>query len=350
MQKRYSKPHEKDLLEEILNRNRKMLSKRALRNSSKTKKTTDRTNKSANTGAVNTIFKSIGHRKNSDSLDSALRYVLKNTDTLENEMGELIYGDKVIKEISRFDLIPDYYNLKDPNKPISEDNLKSRQMWHSIFSLPAGKVNIDNFKSAIREVMSEEFTGHKYEFGVHNNTDNVHAHLIIKEKNDLSNKKLRIGTKDLYSLNRKFQEACIKHGISVDKSQSSLVEYDIESSIKPKNKQAKKKKLPPFYYQKVSNFAKMYAQDSFTQLETNKSTTARLKKLGMDNEHINMFLNLYAENKSLATGAINENPSLFNIKKPKEKFNLRKMEVYEKGTMETMNSNSKSKHSKGVER
>ncbi len=42
--------------------------------------------------------------------------------------------------------------------------------------------------------------------------------------------------------------------------------------------------------------------------------------------------------------------SLFNIKKPKEKFNIRGMEVYEKGTMETMNSNKKSKHSKGVER
>lgn len=349
MPKRYSKVYEKDLLEEILNRNRKMLSKRALRNSSKTKKTTDRTNKSNNTGAVNTIFKSIGHRKNSGSLKSALEYVLRKTPTLENEMGELISLDNLSNEINRYDLIPDELNLKNPNKPISEDNLKSRQMWHAMFSLPNNIVDIEAFKKAVREVLDEEFVGHKYAFGIHTNTDNPHVHFIIKEKNDLTNRKLRIGTKDLYSLNRKFQEACIKQGISVDKSQSSLVEYDIESAIKPKNKE-NKKKLPPFYHQKVSNFAKMYAQDSFPQLETNKSTTDRLKKLGMSDEHINMFLNLYAENKSLATGAINENSGLFNIKKPKEKFNLRRMEVYKKGTMETMNSNSKSKHSKGVER
>ncbi len=348
MQRRYSKPYEKDLLEEILNRNRRMLSKRALRNSSKTKKTRDRTNKSNNTAGV-TIFKSIGHRKNSSSLKSALEYVLRKTPTLENEMGELIDGDKLAKEIKRYDLIPDELNLKDPSKPISDENLKSRQIWHCMFSLPNNEADIEDFKSALREVMAEEFIGHKYEFGIHNDTNNMHAHIIVKEKNDLTNRKLRIGTRNLYSLNRKFQEACIKHGISVDKSQSSLVEYDIESSIKPKNKQDKKKKLPPFYHQKVSNFAKMYAQDSFLQLETNKSTTERLKKLGMDNEHINMFLNLYAENKSLATGAINENSGLFNIKKPKEKFNLRRMEVYEKGSS-NMNSNSKSKHSKGVER
>lgn len=350
MQRRYSKPYEKDLLEEILNRNRKMLSKRALRNSSKTKKTTDRTNKSNNTGGV-TIFKSIGHRKNSGSLRNSLEYVLRKTPTLENEMGELISLEKVTKEINRYDLIPDELNLKDPSKPISDDNLKSRQIWHCMFSLPNNEADIEDFKSAIRKVMAEEFVGHKYEFGIHNDTNNMHAHIIVKEKNDLTNRKLRVGTKDLYDLNRKLQDSCINHGISMDRSQSNLVEYEIDQNIvKPKkNKQDKKKKMPSFYYQKVSNFAKMYAQDSFLQLETNKSTTERLKKLGMDNEHINMFLNLYAENKSLATGAINENSGLFNIKKPKEKFNLRRMEVYEKGSS-NMNSNSKSKHSKGVER
>jgi hypothetical protein len=350
MQKRYSKPHEKDLLEEILNRNRKMLTKRALRNSSRTKKTRDRTNKSSNTGAVNTIFKSIGHRKNSDSLDSALRYVLKNTDTLENEMGETLHNDNINQEISRFDLIPDELNLKDPSKPISEDNLKSRQMWHCMFSLPNNESDIEDFKSAIREVMAEEFVGHKYDFGIHNDTNNMHAHIIVKEKNDLTNRKLRVGTRNLYDLNRKLQDSCINHGIAMDRSQTNLVEYDIDERIAKPKKKKQKKALPQFYFKAVRKWADMYHQDSFPQLETNKSTTDRLKKLGMDDEHINMFLNLYRENKSLATGAINENSGLFNIKKPKEKFNLRRMEVYEKGTMETMNSNSKSKHSKGVER
>ncbi len=349
MQKRYSKPYEKDLLEEILNRNRKMLSKRALRNSSKTKKTTDRTNKSNNTGGV-TIFKSIGHRKNCGSLKSALEYVLRKTPTLENEMGELISLEKVTKEINRYDLIPDELNLKDPSKPICDENLKSRQMWHCMFSLPNNNANIEDFKSAIREVMAEEFVGHKYDFGIHNDTNNMHAHIIVKEKNDLTNRKLRIGTRNLYDLNRKLQDSCINHGIAMDRSQTNLVEYDIDERIEKPKKKKQKKALPQFYYKAVRKWADMYYQDSFPQLETNKSTTDRLKKLGMDNEHINMFLNLYVENKSLATGAINENSGLFNIKKPKEKFNLRKMEVYEKGTMETMNSNSKSKHSKGVER
>ncbi len=306
MQRRYSKPHEKDLLEEILNRNRKMLSKRALRNSSKTKKTTDRTNKSNNTAGV-TIFKSIGHRKNSSSLKSALEYVLRKTPTLENEMGELIDGDKLAKEIKRYDLIPDELNLKDPSKPISDENLKSRQIWHCMFSLPNNEADIEDFKSALREVMAEEFVGHKYEFGVHNDTNNMHAHIIVKEKNDLTNRKLRVGTKDLYDLNRKLQDSCINHGISMDRSQSNLVEYDIDKELISKvKKKAKKKALPQFYYKEVRKWADMYHKDSFPQLETNKSTTDRLKKLGMDNEHINMFLNLCRENKSLATGAINE--------------------------------------------
>lgn len=348
MQRKSYKKVDKDLLEEILNRNRKMLSRRALRNSSRVKKTTDRTNKSSNNAGI-TIFKSIGHRKNSGSLRNSLEYVLEKTPTLENEMGELISLDKLTQEINRYDLIPDELNLKDPKKPISEDNLKSRQIWHCMFSLPNNEADIEDFKSAIREVMAEEFVGHKYNFGIHNDTNNMHAHIIVKEKNDLTNRKLRVQTKDLFDLNKKLQDSCINHGISMDKSQASLVEYDINESISKSKKKVKKKKLPQCYYKTIPLWVEMYRSNKFKQLETNKSTTERLKKLGMSDENINMFLNMYAESKSFASGAINKNPSLFNIKKPKEWFNLRRMEIYEKDSS-NMNSNKKSKHSKGVER
>ncbi len=353
MQKKYYKKiYSRDLLEEILNRNRKMLSKRALRNSSRIKQTRNRTNINGrfNNNKVNTIFKSIGHRKNCDSLKISLEYVLRKTPALENEIGELISLDKVSKEINRYDLIPDEHNLKDPSKPISDDNLKSRQIWHCVFSLPNNDAEIEDFKSSMRKVLDEEFKGHKYIFGIHDDTKNMHAHIIVKEKNDLTNRKLRIGTKDLYDLNKKLRDSCINHGISMDSNQSKMVEYDIDKEVISKvNKKKKKKKLPQYYYKTIPLWVEMYKKNKFEQLETNKSTTNRLKDLGMSDEDINMFLNMYKENKSVASGTINKNPSLFNIKKPKEWFTLRKTEVYEKGTLK-MYSNKKAKKSKGLER
>ncbi len=98
MQKKYYKKiYSRDLLEEILNRNRKMLSKRALRNSSRIKQTRNRTNINGrfNNNKVNTIFKSIGHRKNCDSLKISLEYVLRKTPALENELGLIILFETI---------------------------------------------------------------------------------------------------------------------------------------------------------------------------------------------------------------------------------------------------------------
>jgi hypothetical protein len=323
MAKKYYKKEEKDLLEEIIKRNRNRLKSSFNNVNQNIRKAKNKTiNFKEKTYTNKTIFKSIGHRKSSKSLGFTLNYILNNVASMENEIGEMITKDNLSQEEERFDLIKDKENLKNNKKPLfNDENLKRRQVWHCVFSLPYKKDKKDFqelFKTAISKTLEEEFVGYKYIFGIHENTKHPHAHIVIKEKNDLTKKQLRITTSDLFLLNQKFKEKCIE----LDILNKDVIKNEITNENQPIV--IKKKKLPDFYYQKAPKWVECYEKNDFPKLIVNESTLNRLKQLGMDDANINSFLNLYQENKALAIGALNNNARLFNIATPKESFTLRK--------------------------
>lgn len=321
---KYHKKHqEKDLLEQLLNRRRKMLAKMNSKESNKAKpavikqnfvnKAKNITKNKTARSKVSTVFKSIGYRKSYNSLNIAMKYVLKNAEVLENEQGTEISIANINKEITRFDLKEDIDNLKtslENTCKIEENHLKNRQIWHAMFSLPNNKKeNKEAFKAVVREASSELLHGHKYLFAVHENTKSMHVHLVVRTKNDITGRQLRVNPKELEKIHELFHQKCLEHKLNLT--------YE-----RIKNKQPS---LTPAY-SKLKTWKEMYEKDEFAKVATNKITYDKLASLGMDDKNINSFLHMYKEDKKMAIWTVNKNAKIFNIKN-QEGFTLRKVEL-----------------------
>lgn len=80
----------------------------------------------------------------------------------------------------------------------------------------------DNSDKSIRQVhratsefLKKEFgdLGYQYVFVVHKDTENPHVHAVIKNKNNILNKKLRMGKADLFALRQEYAKTLTEHGL-----------------------------------------------------------------------------------------------------------------------------------------
>ncbi|MDR0484293.1 MAG: relaxase/mobilization nuclease domain-containing protein [Alphaproteobacteria bacterium] len=354
MAKRYYKEEEKSLLEEILNRNRRLLArmsyKQAQKKSSskfsidnrniinyKQKTPTQLKVKKGSRSKLASVFKVIKWAKNYSFLYNSTDYARRKSDCIENNLGEIITAENIAIEVKRWNLLKDEDNLKSTAKVgiggIDQDDLLHRQVCHSSFSLPSS-INSTNdkkiFHQAMRESLAELFPYNIYSFGIHEDTNNMHCHINIKTRNEINNKQLVLDKKDLKKIHTVMNNKCKELGLDLgSEEEKKQLKQKQEQQNKNKQKAIYQPRLPRFYEERVPNWKSMYKSNSFIKITADKNTINKLKELGMSEDKIYSFLQMYKEDKKLALNTVNKRPDLFNIKKQEKWFTLRKVSIFE---------------------
>lgn len=345
-------------LEDLINKHRRTLAKKQL--SVSLRKTQTYSHKKSNIAKLDnnssnnrvykkrnnspTILKVLGWRKKGDSLKILMNYILQNTNFLENELGEAITDKSISKadENDRFNLIKDIDNKKKYARNCDEENLKNRQLCHTVFSLPNNRVvNERVLHKTLRETLPHIFAGHKYVFGIHTNTSNMHVHIAFKTKNDVTNQQIRLNPQELVKINKILYKACLQNNVNMEKLGLEPIPLKKSKTID------KDKKLPDFILKTAPKWCENYKNNSFLKVDGNIATINKLKELQMNDEQINSFLNLYNEDKKLAIYVINNMPKLFNMTNKqlndynklnnKDGFTLRQVQVKVADTTKTDN-------------
>jgi hypothetical protein len=145
----------------------------------------------------------------------------------------LVYLDKEGIETSKNEINrKDYESVSDAlKKHFGESlpsNLKSnmrryekprvvRHTTHIVLSTKTENTpkNVKRVNDAARKFLNEEFAKQGYEFAfvTHNDTENPHTHVVVKNKNKETGKKLRIDPVDLLYLRTEYANALEKEGI-----------------------------------------------------------------------------------------------------------------------------------------
>lgn len=86
-----------------------------------------------------------------------------------------------------------------------------REAFHFVFSMPKG-TNPDAMKTAVRNLVKEEFDGHKFFMAQHLDTDSPHVHVLLNATND-KGERLNPRKQDLHNYRVNFVEKLREQGI-----------------------------------------------------------------------------------------------------------------------------------------
>jgi hypothetical protein len=337
------KPYEKDLLEEVLNRNRRKLARARFRESKKAGSSSKQGKNnvisykiSQNRKKLASVFKVIAYQKHHSFLYNVIGYTEGKSDYVENELGEKISLNNLYKETQRWNLLKDEDNMKSTAKlnedgSVNRDDLRNRQVCHAMFSLPKNITDKETFHKAMRESLAELFPYNKYCFGIHNNpqdTDNMHCHVMIKTRNEITNQQLNLSKWDIYKIQKSIDTKCKEFGLDLGSEEKRKAEKRRLENKRKKENAVYQPRLPKWYGERAPDWQLMYSFNNFPKISANKSTLDKLKEIGMSEEKIRSFLHMYKEDKKLAINTVNKRPDLFNIKKQKG-FTLRKVSIIE---------------------
>lgn len=120
-----------------------------------------------------------------DRISACLNYTLENSldGFAINEKGERVKTDKVLREWGNdFGL-----------------NKNSKDAWHLMFSIKEPCDNertLKKLEASVRDVLGNNFAGHKYAFVLHTHQNNPHIHLILNKRNDFTKKKIHFNSRD----------------------------------------------------------------------------------------------------------------------------------------------------------
>lgn len=299
-----------------------------------------------------TIFEIVGYRKSKHSLNVAINYILENTNVLLSEQFQEFNQHNKHELIKDFNLISDSNNLKKDIQQadiisqehgyIPDDMLKNRQLCHMVFSLPHNKPKEqEKLLYAMHQSFIELYPTHKFVIGVHKNTNNMHAHIILKTRNNETNKQLAINKLDIKKINNVLFQKCLNNNLklpvkpkvkNLDKTQHSELNPVNNHEVENNKKQTlnSKPKLAKFYLSKAKQWAKYYKDSNFPPISANDNTLKKLQNIGCDEISTKSFLWLYYENKQLAIWTINNKPEFFKLTQKPLHFNLRKVSINSK--------------------
>jgi hypothetical protein len=120
---------------------------------------------------------------------------------LETETGERVAGRDQTKA-----LVENWSRDFDPRK-------NGRDTTHLIFSMPPGS-DPEALRKAVRTVGARAFPHREWMFGIHQDKNHPHAHMIVKMRGrDL--KKLRLNKPELYHFREIFAEAAREQGVQL---------------------------------------------------------------------------------------------------------------------------------------
>ncbi|MBR8466533.1 relaxase [Campylobacter sp. faydin G-140] len=115
---------------------------------------------------------------------NALSYIIKNSenDFAFDENGNKVSADEILKDWSK-----DFSN-----------NENAKEAWHLAFCIKENAQSpkaISVLKESVKEVMNQNFYGHKYAFVIHTHQNNPHIHVVINKRNLLTKKKIHFKQK-----------------------------------------------------------------------------------------------------------------------------------------------------------
>lgn len=158
------------------------------------------------------VLKTARHNKVRDLLN----YIARQNDDekenieLETSDGFLLQTKEEIKEL---------YNSWKLDFERKKKNAKTapRHAVHIIFSADCQqkRKNILKFQDCVRDLIARNFNGYEYTFGIHQDANKPHVHLVVKCKSrKKSIGKLRINPDTLFLLRQEFAEELTKRGLA----------------------------------------------------------------------------------------------------------------------------------------
>lgn len=91
-----------------------------------------------------------------------------------------------------------------------------KEAFHIVFSMPKG-TNPDSLKTAVRNLVQEEFTGHKYLMAQHLDTDSPHVHVLLSATDDRG-ARLNPRKADLHNYRVQFVNKLAEQGVEATAS------------------------------------------------------------------------------------------------------------------------------------
>lgn len=121
-------------------------------------------------GPAQVMVKISGASKGCDRAQAHANYVGRNGEVeIENEAGDTFAGDAQKALLKTWEAM---------GMPAQADEGKRREALHIVFSMPKG-TNATAVKNATRNLVKEEFAGHKYFMAQHTDTDQPHCHVLL---------------------------------------------------------------------------------------------------------------------------------------------------------------------------
>lgn len=171
--------------------------------------TTKKTNKEV-------VIKVTGNDTHLEQLHNHLCYISRNQKvTLTDKYGNEITIAEAEKELNLFEDIPKKSELKK----------ERRETFHMIFSLQSSQDDINKMEWAVHKTMLENFPDQYFVTAKHEDTDNNHIHLVMRARNDITNRAINMNVKTIRKLKSDFADNLNTLGIEAE---AKRFQYNLE--------------------------------------------------------------------------------------------------------------------------
>lgn len=182
---------------------------RKVSSSNETKTKTLNAIKATNANKPQVMVKITGSSKGTDKAQAHAKYIGRNGKIeIENELGEKFKGRDEQKELLK---AWEALGLHTTNKTGTR-----KEAFHIVFSMPQG-TNPDGLKTAVKNLVQDEFSGHKYFMAQHLDTDSPHVHVLLSATDDRG-ARLNPRKADLHNYRVQFVQKLAEQGIEATAS------------------------------------------------------------------------------------------------------------------------------------
>ncbi len=202
------------------------------------KKTTLKAINAVNKNIPQVVVKISGSSKGTDKAQAHADYIGRHGNIeIENQDGQKFSGKDAQKDLL------DSWSAMGIH---TQDKTGTRkEAFHFVFSMPNG-TNPDALKSAVRNLVNEEFSGHKYFMAQHLDTDSPHVHVLLCATDDRG-ARLNPRKADLHNYRVQFVHKLAEQGIEAtasrrvhrfkyqDNKKQGQIHKELREGSKPKN-------------------------------------------------------------------------------------------------------------------
>ena len=141
--------------------------------------------------------------KNTGSIKSLIKYILRDKATGEHVR---FYGGTYVDVIDSANTLQQFQAVKKYFK-----KLNGRQVYHYILSFPQSVSAPEEVYQIGLETVRTFFAGYQTIFSVHEDTDNLHIHIMLNSVSFLDGKKWHINYKEYFALKNEIEMMADAH-------------------------------------------------------------------------------------------------------------------------------------------